>query len=112
LLVGGPDNEQYLAWSPDGSKVAFWRGASITGPFDDTEIWVADRDGSGNVHRLTNDTTADFYGPTWSRDGGQIACESQHSQSADIWNMEANGTRRRNVTADAFADFSRDRGTR
>jgi hypothetical protein len=38
LLVGGPDNEQYLAWSPDGSKVAFWRGASITGPFDDTEI--------------------------------------------------------------------------
>ena len=108
-VVDGPLDEEYPAWSPDGTHLAFTRGSSFAGPYDDTEIWTVAVDGTG-LTQLTADTTADFYGPTWSRDGRQIAWHSERSGAGDIWTMNADGTRRRNATADPFDDITPDWG--
>src|SRR5262249_46076282 len=53
------------AWSPDGSRIAFWSNRD-----GKNEIYVMDADGT-NVKRLTNNL-ADDDGPRWSPDGRKI----------------------------------------
>lgn len=75
LLAGFARN---LAWSPDGTMIAFESGARL----DDQQgnggdIWVVNADGS-NPRNLTH--SPDFYdaGPAWSPDSATIAFSSQN----------------------------------
>jgi Tol biopolymer transport system component len=56
-----------IAWSPDGSKIAFVRGAVSAG---NNPLYVANSDGSSAI--ATKITEAGQH-PTWSRDSAKIA---------------------------------------
>jgi len=61
-----------VAWSPDGSKIAFMRFAD--------ELWLVGRDGSG-LRKLFK---AEFVGaPSWSPDSNQIAFPITQTYPAD-----------------------------
>jgi Tol biopolymer transport system component len=65
-----PSGVYFLAWSPDGTRIAYQRG-----PNSDSmgqQIWVTSVDGSGE-YRLAGSFTG-FYGagPAWSPDGDRI----------------------------------------
>jgi Tol biopolymer transport system component len=80
---------QYLAWSPDGTSLAY---------SDGYDIWRADV-ATGTATRLTNDDRTKSGGdeswqPAWSPDGKTIAYT--HFQTcyrcSTIWSMNADGT--------------------
>ena len=58
LTTNGSIPEDHPTWSPDGSKVAFIRGA-----FKDAEVYTMNQDGT-NVVRITNNTLLDSA-PAW-----------------------------------------------
>jgi DNA-binding winged helix-turn-helix (wHTH) protein len=65
------------AWSPDGSRMAFWSNRD-----GGKEIYVMDANGS-NVKRLTNNL-ADDVNPTWSPDGLKILYESDRDAATEM----------------------------
>ena len=91
------------AWSPDGSKVAFWSNRD-----GGKEIYVMDADGS-NVRRLTNNL-ADDVNPNWSPDGSRILFESERDGNREIYVMDADGGNQirltRNNAVDSTAAWS------
>lgn len=75
-----------LAWSPDGSTIAF--GRWIDGRRD---IYTMNADGSG-VNRLT-DHEAHDTAPCWSPDGSRIVFVSRRdSDRGEIYTMNADGS--------------------
>ena len=74
-------NEDYPAWSPNGSLIAFSR---------DGDIYTMTPAG-GSLARLTT-ATADEIEPDWSSSGGQIVYRTGINTDDEIWKMNANGT--------------------
>lgn len=62
----GQVNEDFPAWSPDGTKIAF-----VSNRDGNEEIYVMDADGRHQA-RLTDNNARDYY-PEWSPDGQRIA---------------------------------------
>ncbi len=79
--------EFQAAISPDGSKIAFVRGAPAT---QDQDIWVMNADGTG-ARRLTTNDKAE-WDPTWSPDGSKIAFATNWNGNADIYVINADGS--------------------
>jgi hypothetical protein len=52
------------AWSSDGARLVFARGVSYADVYNNPDLFIINRDGSG-LQRLT--TTGDAYHPSWSR---------------------------------------------
>jgi TolB protein len=65
-----------VAWSSDGSMIAFTRGD----PSTHLDLWVASADGTG-ARQLT-DHPGHVYEPTWSPDGTKIAFHSDSIEGA------------------------------
>jgi len=101
---GPPSDEmtfhQDLAWSPDGSRIAFsamtvsrarWEEEKY-GALDgqDYEVYVMDADG---FHRrqLTDNAVYDLW-LSWSPDGGRLAFSSDREGSRDLFVMNADGS--------------------
>ena len=82
-----------LAWSPDGSKLAFARSTSDGASFG---LWVMDADGS-NQRSLTE--VASAQSPAWSPDGRQIAFTGLRpgTDHDTLSVMDADGTGTRDV---------------
>src|SRR6185503_5523709 len=80
-------NEDYPAWSPNGSLIAFSR---------DGDIYTMTPAG-GSLARLTTAVT-DEIEPDWSSSGGQIVYRAGISTDDEIWKMNANGTSQVNLT--------------
>jgi Tol biopolymer transport system component len=76
-----------LAWSPDGTEIAFRRYGSGT-----NGISVINRDGSGLKSLISDDSIR--TGPSWSPDGAKIAFSraAPPVNSTEIWTMNADGT--------------------
>ena len=95
----------YLAWSPDGTKMAFEWANPQPG-----QIWIMNSDGSGQT-QLTFDTTRNTW-PSWSPDGKHIAFMSERSGNWDIWVMDADGSNAvqltSNITNDMYPAWSTD----
>jgi Tol biopolymer transport system component len=88
------------AWSPDGTRIAFVRGASVptTLIVRPGSVFVMNADGS-DVQRLTRGWLD--ARPAWSPDGREIAFsrgKSFPSSSRAIWVMDADGGRQRQLT--------------
>jgi Tol biopolymer transport system component len=89
-LTTDPNGDYYPAWSPDGSTIAYWNGATTGqdgGPMD-AELYTIPATG-GTPTRLTDNDIPDIE-PAWSPDGGQIAYLS--TDRFDLRVMRADGT--------------------
>ena len=100
------DQNKDIAWSPDGSRIAFSskRGGGSVANY---EIYVMDADGS-NVIRLTNNFTWDSL-PIWSPDGLQIVFVSTRglgSGNSEIYVMNADGSNQIRLTDNSWSDFN------
>ena len=86
------DTAANLAFSPDGSHVAFMRS---------NEIFVANADGSGTPRNITNSPLLD-WNPVWSHDGTRISFVRRGSDNVfNIWTMKADGTEPTQLTTQA-----------
>lgn len=74
-------DDAIASWSPDGSKLAYRKGAN--------SIWVMNADGS-NKKQLTDNG----MGPTWSPDGTKLAFSSSRAgdDGSEIYIMNADGS--------------------
>jgi Tol biopolymer transport system component len=69
------------AWSPDGSRIAYWWS-----PEGQRDIWTVKRDGSDPV-RLTDDVAVD-WNPIWSPDGQFLYWVSDRGGSGmNVWRV-------------------------
>ena len=93
-IPGTISGDDYAAWSPDGSRIAFISGSSTN-----KEIFVMNADGTGR-RQLTATPVAEEE-PTWSPDGTRIAFASKDRDEKDpdgtvasdleIWAINADG---------------------
>lgn len=91
-LTHNPNDEETPAWSPDGSKILFVRGAWSPR----AELYVMDSDGT-DVVRLTYNRVAE-RDPAWSPDGSSIAFTVGQYTGDDLFVMAADGSSRRRLT--------------
>lgn len=90
-IVNDPDADWFFTWSPDGSKIAF-----VSSRDGDTEIYVANADGSDQLN-ITNNPAGDAF-PVWSPDGNKIAFVSSRDGNPEIYVMNADGSDQRKLT--------------
>ena len=92
LLTQGPGIQTQVAWSPDGTQLAYAAGQ---GP-ESYDIYSIRADGT-HQRQLTSNHANDFL-PAWSPDGVWIAWSSNISGDYEIWIMRADGSQPRQVT--------------
>ena len=90
-------------WSPSGDKIAFMRWSD-----GDWDIWVINRDGSGETE-LTTDPSVDGL-PAWSPDGASIAFLSNRGGAWAIWVMNADGSEERKLFDTGSATYATSEG--
>ncbi len=94
LRRGGVASGAYgLAWSPDGSRLAF---------VAESAIWVMDVDGSDLVRLVAaggapGEAPGWLASPTWAPDGRRIAFTAGRRYGRDIWVMNADGSDKRRL---------------
>jgi len=96
-LTNNGSHDAAPAWSPDGTKIAFYATRDGNG-----EIYVMDADGS-NPTRLTNQPAVD-YAPEWSPDGLRIVYQSDVDGDREIFVMDADGSNKTQLTFNAAHD--------
>ena len=77
-LTGNPADDWGPAWSPDGSRIAFYSDRDGR-----HEIYVMNADGSGQTNLTINPATEGY--PAWSPDGSRIAFNSDRDGQDDIY---------------------------
>jgi Tol biopolymer transport system component len=71
------------AWSPHGSRIAFW-GIDTNG---DRDLWTVEAGGTpGQTTRVTHDMWTD-WSPTWSPDGRHLYFSSDRGGSMNLWRV-------------------------
>ena len=80
-------NEDYPAWAPDGSVIAFAR---------DGDIYTMTPAGT-NLTRLTS-SAADEFEPDWAPDSRQLVYRTGINANDEIWKINADGTAQTNLT--------------
>ena len=86
-----------VAVSPDASKVAYTVSYySVPQNKSNTEIFLMNADGSGNT-QLTQDAWQENQ-PVWIKEGKKLAYLSNESGSSQVWEMDPDGTDRRQLT--------------
>lgn len=89
---------QVPAWSFDGQRVAFQlsrKGSS--------DVWVANRDGSGMVAVIRANGAELHEVPAWFPDGRRIAYQSTRSGRMEIWTINVDGSGAKQLTGVAAA---------
>ena len=99
-LTNNPAEDDFPAWSPDGSKIAF--ASNRDGHY---EIYLMNADGSSQT-RLTNSQADAFY-PDWSPDGAKIVFTriDGGAESLEIYAMNADGSNQTRLTNNQYKDW-------
>jgi len=79
-LTNTPTYEHFPAWSPDGTKIAYYATVSYDDGSAPASIWVVNADGS-NPLQLTDRNGFDAT-PVWSPDGSMLAFASDRGATA------------------------------
>jgi Tol biopolymer transport system component len=90
--------DEYPAWSPDGTKIAFHSHRD-----GNWEIYVMNADGSEQT-RLTHNPGEDTY-PTWSPDGSRLVFNSATVGYTNIYVINADGTGLTQLTSDPAPEY-------
>jgi TolB protein len=93
------------AWSPEGSQIAF--SAVSAGDGGHRDIYVINADGT-NLQQLTQTKDVDELGPAWSPDGTRIVFQANPNGNWDIYVMNTDGTDQRPLTTDTESDVDPD----
>ena len=90
---------QMPAWSPDGKRLAIQVSGRRGEPAKEFgQIWIVDVE-TGNLTRLTPaDAPYRDEVPAWFPDGKRLALQSDRTGRMEIWVMNADGTKPRQVT--------------
>ncbi len=106
ILVSGPDFVSNPRVSPDGSRLCWLAWNHPAMPWDSTELWVGDLDGSADSIVLTNPRLVaggpdeSVFQPQWGADGSLLFV----SDISDWWNLyrfDATGLSGGSTTRDA-----------
>lgn len=92
LLVPGLVQTSAPRFSPDGQRIAFAMSAN-----GNTDIYIANADGSGAPVRLTTAPGIDTA-PSFSPDGSRIVFESDRSGAQQLYVMNADGSNQRRIS--------------
>lgn len=103
-VTGMSGAERGPAWSPDGTRIAFYGASSEQGTYD---IYVINVDGA-DMRNITNTASVDERYPTWSPDGLQLAFHSNADGDWDIYIIRLDGTGLRAVTNNSADDLGPD----
>jgi TolB protein len=90
-----------LAWSPDGTRIAFATDRNGDNGLYEYEIYVMGADGSGQTLLTTSNFLPDL---TWAPDGTRIAFSSSEDGDDDVFVINADGTGRTRLTTNSGVD--------
>jgi Tol biopolymer transport system component len=99
IMSDKPLEVNHIAWSPDGTKIAFDECGHMG---VDCQIYLINPDGSNKV-RLTNDGNNNTS-PQWSPDSNRLVFTSDRDSNLEIYVMDANGDNQTRVTNNSFSD--------
>lgn len=86
VLIGGPAVDDSPDFSPDGTRIAWWRVAG-TGPV----LMAANADGT-DVRQITPEPVILDQGYWWSPDGSAFAITSTIDGMPSVWTIPSDGT--------------------
>jgi TolB protein len=87
-LLAGEHLAGQCDWSPDGTKIAFYREAGVHG---NPDVFVMNADGRGQTN-LTRSNSEMELDPDWSPDGARITFESDRNGDFEIYTMDPDGS--------------------
>jgi TolB protein len=99
-LINLPAWDEYAAWSPDGSRIAFV-STGITDGKANSEVFV--RESDGTTYQVTFNKRADEW-PSWSPDGQWLANSSNRHGDMDIYVYRTDGSNIIQFTKDPAHD--------
>ncbi len=100
-LTDNDSHEFTLAWSPDGTQIAF--ACKCSAVTESVDVFVMDADGSNPVN-LTNGAGSFNYVGGWSPDGTWITFLSDRNGTHGLWKVRSDGSDAQMIFADVFID--------
>ncbi|MBI1279549.1 MAG: hypothetical protein GC179_15590 [Anaerolineaceae bacterium] len=96
-----------IAYSPDGSKIAFVRsttydnnGTSVTTP----ELFVAPASNPNGAVRITQFGKSELSHPSWAPDNVQLVVATNYDGDMELWTLTDDGKNQKQITNNDFAD--------